>query len=131
MTSFMTEETTMNASFKPRLPRHLATILLVSCVLGAPAAMADEPVRAETVRFSDLNVETPEGIKALYGRIHQAAKKVCDEHDTDPFRGAIEQACFQKSEQAAVKRLNVPKLTAFYNDRVQRKAVSPQLVAAR
>jgi UrcA family protein len=34
-------------------------------------------VRSETVKFQDLNVGTPAGVEALYGRIHSAAVRVC------------------------------------------------------
>jgi UrcA family protein len=117
----------MNSSIKTRIPLSIATAILLSCVWGAPSAFADEPVRTERVKFHDLNVETPEGVQALYGRIHAAAKRVCSE--SDPVLRAAASACARKAEGDAIEKLNLSQLTAYYKiktgDRTQ------PLVAAR
>ena len=73
----------MNANIKTanRIPRTLSTAMLLMCVCTFSGAFADEPVRSERVKFQDLNVDTPEGVQALYGRIHAAAGRVCSESD--------------------------------------------------
>jgi UrcA family protein len=35
------------------------------------------PLRAETVRYSDLNIATAEGAAQLDSRLHRAAHKIC------------------------------------------------------
>ena len=73
----------MNSNIKT--PLVLAAALLLTGVWGASSAFGDEEVRSEKVKFQDLNVNTPEGVQALYTRIHTAAKRVCS--DSDPVCG--------------------------------------------
>jgi UrcA family protein len=87
--------------------------MLLTCVWAFSSASADEQVRSETVKFHDLNVNTPEGVQALYGRIHSAAKHVCSESDPILQQGSA--ACARKSEANAIVKLSLPQLTAFYN----------------
>ena len=90
----------------------LRTATLVAFGLVASYAFADEQLRTETVKFQDLNVNSPAGVEALYDRIHSAAKRVCSE------AGRIEQArasaCAKKTEAHAVETLNLPTLTTYY-----------------
>jgi len=85
---------------------------LLACVLVAPRASADEQIRSETVKFQDLNVNTPSGAEALYGRIHAAAKRVCDQPG-QWMPGSVP-ACVRNAEAAAIGKLDLPLLTAFY-----------------
>ena len=73
----------MNSNIKTpnRIALALSTAMLLTGVWAASNAFADEQVRSETVKFKDLNVDTPQGVQALYGRIHAAAKRVCFESD--------------------------------------------------
>jgi UrcA family protein len=75
-------------------------------------ANANEQVRTETVKFDDLNVDTPSGAQALYTRIHWAAQRVCSE--TDPIQQLAAKACVRKAEARAIEKLSLPQLTAFY-----------------
>jgi UrcA family protein len=90
---------------------HSAAALL-ACVLLVSNALADEPVRAETVKFGDLNVGTSAGVEALYSRIHAAAKRVCSQ--TDPVVRAAAIPCARQAEAKAIEKLNLPSLTAYY-----------------
>ena len=87
-----------------------ATALLLACGLVASNAHGDE-VRSETVKFADLNVGTSAGAEALYGRIHAAARHVCDYPLA--WRAALS-ACMTKAESEAIGKVNVPLLTALY-----------------
>ena len=100
-----------------------AAAMWLACGLVAATAHADE-VRSETVKFADLNLSSPQGVEALYVRIHAAARRVCDQP-------AGEQAgigrCMRKTEAEAIGKVNVPLLTAFY----QKKTGSqPQTITA-
>ena len=55
----------MNSKIKTpnRIPLALSTAMLLTCVWAGPSAFADEQVRSETVKFHDLNVDTPEGCR--------------------------------------------------------------------
>jgi UrcA family protein len=91
---------------------HSAAILL-ACAIIASNAFADEQLRTETVKFQDLNVGTPAGAEALYSRIHSAAVRVCS-----PSGEWLEEvgaaACAKDAEAKAIKKVDVPFLTAFY-----------------
>jgi UrcA family protein len=130
----LTEEIIMNSNIensniKNRIPLALATAMLLTCVWGASGAFADEQVRSERVRFQDLNVDTPEGVQALYGRIHAAAKHVCSE--SDPVLQAAEGACARKAEADAIEKLNLSQLTAYYKMKTKTGEHTQPLVAAR
>jgi UrcA family protein len=90
----------------------LSTAVCLTCGWLGSTALADEPVRSETVKFRDLNVNTPEGVQALYGRIHAAAKRVCS--DTDPVFRFAASSCARESEAQAVAKVGLPQLVAYY-----------------
>src|ERR1700689_1231254 len=102
----------MNSNIKTRIPFALATAMLLTCMWGASSAFADEEVRSERVKFQDLNVNTPEGVQALYGRIHSAAARVCS--DSDPILRQAAVSCAKKAEGDAIQKLSLPQLTAYY-----------------
>jgi UrcA family protein len=102
----------MNSSVKSNHSiRGYAAAMGLACVLAAFGAHAGDQVRSETVKFADLNLGTQSGVEALYGRIHAAARRVCDQPAGEPW-GA--RACMTKAESEAIAKVNVPLLTAFY-----------------
>lgn len=121
----------MNSNIKTpnRIALTLSTAMLLTCVWAASSAFADEQVRSERVKFQDLNVDTPEGVQALYGRIHAAAKRVCSE--SDPVMQAAEIACARKAEGNAIEKLNLSQLTAYYKIKTKTGDHTQPLVAAR
>ena len=85
----------------------------------AQPALADPETITQSiiVRYSDLNLATPEGAQTLYGRIEQAARKVCgSESDGGRFLtpGPSYSACFRKAVDDAVNHVNRPTLTALH-----------------
>jgi UrcA family protein len=119
----------MNSNIKTLIPSALATAMLLTCVWGASSAFADEQVRSERVKFADLNVDTPEGVQTLYGRIHAAAKRVCSE--SDPVLRAGASACIRKAEGDAIEKVNLAQLTAYYKIKTKTGDHSQPLVATR
>ena len=121
----------MNSNIKTpnRIALALSTALLLSGVWAASNAFADEQVRSETVKFQDLTMDTPQGVQALYGRIHAAAKRVC--FQSDPILQIGVAACTRKAEGDAIQKLNVSQLTAYYNIKTKTGGHTPPLVAAR
>jgi UrcA family protein len=89
------------------------TAMCLACVLVAFNAQAGN-VRSETVRFGDLNLASPAGVEALYGRIHAAARRVCE-------RPAGEQTgvrtCMAQAESEAIRKVDIPMLTAYYQSK--------------
>ena len=80
--------------------------------------------RSETVKFADLNLDTQAGVEALYGRIHAAARRVCEQPAGEQ---AAVRGCMKKAESDAIGKVNSPLLTAFY----QKKTGSqPQTITA-
>jgi len=89
--------------------------VLLASVLSLPCAVAGEPGNqssSETVSVRDLNVDTPAGVEALYGRIRAAATRVCAE--SDPSLRAAMAPCIWKTEARAIEKVNLPALTAYY-----------------
>jgi UrcA family protein len=69
----------------------------------------------ETVKFQDLNINSPAGAAALYQRLHAAARHVCfTEWDRGPAKMQQAEVCANEAESRAVSRLNVAELTAYY-----------------
>jgi UrcA family protein len=104
----------MNSNVKHIDRRSLAfsTAMLLACVWAVSTAFAGEELRSQTVKFQDLNVNTPEGVRALYARIHAAARQVCSSGDPIEQLGA--RACAKKAEAKAIETVDLPQLTAFY-----------------
>jgi UrcA family protein len=101
-----------------------ATAMWLACIFVAFDANAGADVRSETVKFADLNVGTPAGAEALYGRIHAAAWHVCQQP-----AGALQAArtCMKRAESDAVGKVNAPLLTAFYQ---KKTGSNPQTIIA-
>lgn len=110
-----------------RMPRIFAAAMLMSCVWAVSTAFAGEQPRSETVTFKDLNVDTPEGVQALYGRIHAAAQRVCSTSDPIQYFGA--NGCMKTAEARAIEKVNLAQLTAFY--RMKTGVSTPPLSASR
>lgn len=100
-----------------------ATAMWLACVLVAFNAHAGDD-RSETVKFGDLNLATSSGVEALYGRIHAAAKRLCEQPSGEE---AAARACRTKAESQAIGKVNVPLLTAFYQNKTGNR---PQTIIA-
>jgi UrcA family protein len=92
-------------------------LMLIGILVGANAfaGQPDDQVQKETVKFQELNVDTPAGVTALYQRIHSAARRVCNVGE-DRNLGMQQQAktCASEAEAGAIARVNSPALTAYY-----------------
>jgi UrcA family protein len=77
--------------------------------------------KSTTVRFADLNLESPEGAHALYSRIRSAAESLCGEQFSlwDGNRSREWQDCYRTTIERAVVQLNRPVLTAVHRDAIQ------------
>jgi UrcA family protein len=93
---------------------------LVSSGAGAAANTADIPTA--TVRYSDLNLTTPDGIRALYRRLEGASHEVCKAYDGERQleRMAEQQVCYDQALTGAVTKLNIPSLTAIHGKQAER-----------
>jgi UrcA family protein len=95
----------------------------LACALVAPSAHADDS-RSETVKFADLNLDSSAGVEALYGRIHRAARHVCDQPAGELAAVA---RCMRKTEAEAVGKVNLAQLTALYQHKT---GTAPKTITA-
>jgi UrcA family protein len=76
--------------------------------------------RTYTVRFTDLNVSTFEGVKRLYTRLRYAAKVVCAPIETAPGSQSDQYyACMGKAIADAVASVNRPLLSQYHQLRTK------------
>ena len=94
------------------------TAMWLACTLVSFNAHAGDDVRSETVRFADLDLGTQAGVEALYGRIHGAARRVCEQPTGE--LGNVRR-CMTKAESQAIGKVNSPLLTAFYQQKTGNK----------
>ncbi len=97
----------------------LAMLVIASCSLGAAQAAVPHDsydVRSEKVSFADLNLSSPAGAAALYGRIEKAARNVCGP-DNILGRHFEWQGCCKSAIAAAVGKVNSPLLTAVHESK--------------
>jgi UrcA family protein len=120
----------MNAS------RVLASLISASALaivlLGPRVTHADAVAQrqAEVVRFGDLNLDTRSGAEKLLHRIQMAAATVCkgDEPTGSRLPSAAQEACIRNAVSSAVRNVDSPLLTAYYN---QREGRHSQITASR
>jgi UrcA family protein len=82
----------------------------LACGLAVSNVQAGD-ARSETVKFGDLNLTSQAGVEALYGRIHAAARRVCE---MPAGEQAAFSGCMAKAERQAIGKVNNSSLTAFY-----------------
>jgi UrcA family protein len=98
------------------------TVLSSSVLAGAPS----DP-RSITVKFADLNLQTPAGVEALYKRIHSAATQVCDSGaDRNLSILIYDRKCAGATETKAIEDVHNSALSALY----QRKVGGPVALVA-
>ena len=107
----------MNSSVKTAngMPLAFSAAMLLACVWAVSTTLAGEQVPSQTVKFSDLDVNTSQGVQALYGRIHAAAWRVC--LTSDPIYQHATRDCAERAEAKAIETVNLPQLTAFYRSK--------------
>lgn len=116
----------MNSNVKSDNRTILAYVaaLWVACGLVVSSAHASD-ARSETVKFSDLNLSSQAGVEALYQRIHAAAWRVCEQPGGE-LAGVGK--CMTKTESEAIRKVNAPLLTAFYQTKT---GGQPQTITAK
>ena len=95
------------------------TVALGAAVLALGAIPATAPAQeavtqSEAVSFADLNLDSPQGAKAMFARIKGAAQRVCREEAIDDLSAYHEwRACVHDATDKAVASLNAPMVTAL------------------
>jgi UrcA family protein len=107
--------------------KSIASIIATTLVVFAAAssALAAQPADRLTKRvtYGDLNLESPEGAKALYSRLRSAAQEVCSPFDSKELshRGAW-RACVDGALEAAVAKIDKPLVSALHNQSAGRSS---------
>lgn len=89
-------------------------ILAWGCGNTAKAGEPDNPVAHKVVSFKDLNLNSAEGVEALYRRIRSAAHDVCgnpDRYDLSQFRL---RPCIDDAMSRAIAQVDSRMLTSLY-----------------
>jgi UrcA family protein len=99
-------------------------------------AASDEAAPSVTVRYHDLNLNSPEGVAALYGRISSAAREVCGSLESrDPMRKQLWNDCFYHAVANAVNTVHNGSLSAYHWQRIRgwkhHEIEAPTTVASR
>jgi UrcA family protein len=96
-----------------------------STLLISGHAMAGDPDAPpqKTVKFGDLNLNHPEGVKTLYNRLAGAANAVCHTTPSTPYLIGSKalRKCVEEAMDRAVTDVNNRNLTAYYNQRTGRR----------
>ena len=100
--------------------------LVISALLFAQPGMAvtrlDE-APSVTVRYYDLNLNSPEGVASLYGRIHAAALDVCQSAEGPQLVNRVFwrewNECVSHAVASAVKAVHNDKLSAYHWERIR------------
>ncbi len=90
-----------------------SSVILVGAI-GLTSRLFAADVPSQTVKFSDLNLNSTAGATVLLSRIHNAAKRVCDIGVEEAELRAVENRCILESEARAVKQIDNGNLTAVY-----------------
>lgn len=101
-------------------------------VVGTAAASDANAPAHRTVSFADLNLDHPDGVKALYGRLTAAARAVCQTMPSAPYLLRAEQRkCTNTALTNAVAAIHNPNLTAYFASRTGRGNADEEKLAAR
>jgi UrcA family protein len=98
-----------------------AAVMSLVCTFGVAIAF----VPKETVKFQDLNIDSPAGVAALYQRLHVAAQHVCyAQWDRDPAKVQRAETCANEAEAWAASQLHVAGLNAYYQMNTDRQLLT-------
>jgi len=98
-------------------PAVAALGILTSVSFGVSALQAEQAVELPTVtvRYADLNLNTPAGVEVLYARLRAASRSVCRVGDAQGLNDKLaEQRCYRDVLAAAVENAHLPTLTALH-----------------
>ncbi len=109
----------------------VAAVSFASVAQMAQAADVFNDRPALTVRYSDLNLDTPAGAAVLYQRIRHAAEQVCGKPDSRRLdEMVVAQECMDKAIASSVRAVGNAQLTSQYVARVGSKAFKQIVLAS-
>jgi UrcA family protein len=98
----------------------LAVAALGALVSGSVGVAAETETRADlpsvTVRYADLDLNTPAGVETLYSRLRAAAREVCNVDERRPLVEVMAaRRCYDQVLGTAVDDAKLPTLTALHH----------------
>ncbi|HVW67563.1 MAG TPA: UrcA family protein [Steroidobacteraceae bacterium] len=92
----------------------LLAVCLLTGSLGVAHAASWDEVPSRKVSYSDLDLSTAAGTRALYSRITAAARMVCPEENNADLAGVVRaRTCRREAIERAVASVNSPQLAAL------------------
>jgi UrcA family protein len=96
----------------------LAILALLFAESGMAIPRVDE-APSVTVRYYDLDLNSPEDVASLYGRIHAAAIDVCKQSEGSQLVNRVFWSCVAHAIANAVKDAHNEKLSAYHWERIR------------
>ncbi|MBT2134676.1 UrcA family protein [Croceibacterium sp. LX-88] len=90
--------------------RNIILPALVTFTLAISTAPASAETRSIRVQYADLNLNSPEGMATLEGRIEAAAKQICGKAEVRRVQDGVDHERCVRETQASVT-LEVARLT--------------------
>ena len=106
----------------PKINLTLVAPLAILALLFAESGMAVPRVDeapSVTVRYYDLNLDTPEDVASLYGRIRTAAIDVCKQSEGSQLVNRVYWSCVAHAIANAVKDVHNERLSAYRWERIR------------
>ena len=92
-----------------------------SFAVNARSAERAAEIPSVTVRYADLNLNTADGVEALYARLRTAAREVCNVGERRPLNEAIAaKTCYRQVLAAAVDNVKSLTLSALHRSETTR-----------
>ena len=109
---------------KTIIAKSIVAISLAAALTGfsvsARAVTSAVKVRTVTVRYAELDLAKPQGVKALYVRIGGAAKRVCRADSSLRLRDRVDSSsCYQDAVGRAIEQVGLPALTDLHRAEVK------------
>jgi len=110
----------MKSSIRIQLVARRVGLALIGGAVLSSHVLAGEPSNSPsiTVKFADLNLQTPAGVEALYKRIRSAATQVCDSRYRTLSVLTYDRQCAAAAETQAIEKVHSAALSAFYQRNV-------------
>jgi len=89
-------------------------LLAFGSVAATQASTPAESAPSIAVHYSDLDLTSDAGARALYQRILEAAQRVCVPHSSDVMEVLGEHYCRQQAIERAVHSVGSPRLAALH-----------------
>ncbi len=107
--------------FKRLIPLSIAILCMGAVAVRAVAKDAPTKIKilggtegtSETVRFGDLDINSPSGAKVLLGRITVAATRLCDAGGRDLRKNTAKAPCIRAIVDKTVAAIDSPALTGL------------------